>query len=103
MRGDIILRLQVKITDYGFSDSLKRYYVTYHITGLGDDDFGQLIHRLEDPVMVKGNEIYLNVYFDKEYYPFGAADSQNRFEDYQAREEIEMTAYLLELLEEDSK
>ena len=49
--------------------------------------------------MVKGNEIFLNVYFDKEYYPFGTSDSQNRFEDYQAREEIEMTAYLLELLE----
>ena len=93
------MSLQVKIIDYGFSEGLKRYFITYHITGLGNDDFSKLIHRLEDPVMVKGNEIFLNVYFDKEYYPFGTSDSQNRFEDYQAREEIEMTAYLLELLE----
>lgn len=95
------MRLQVKITDYGFSDSLKRYYVTYHVTGLTSEFFGKLTQRLEDPVMVKGNDIYLNVYFEKEYYPLGTADSQNRLEDYLAREEIEMTAYLLELLEED--
>ena len=63
------MSLQVKIIDYGFSDGLKRYFITYHITGLGNDDFSKLIHRLEDPVMVKGNEIFLNVYFDKEYYP----------------------------------
>lgn len=95
------MQFTVKITDYGFSDSLKRYYITYHINGLGDEDFGKLINRLEDPVTVKGNEIYLNVYFEKEFYPFGTADSQNRLEDYQAREEIEMTAYLLGLLEDD--
>lgn len=95
------MQLKVKITDYGFSDSLKRYYVTYHITGLGDEDFGKLTTCLEDPVMVKGNDIYLNVYFEEDYYPFGTVDSQNRLEDYLAREEIEMTAYLLGLLEED--
>lgn len=95
------MQLRVKIIDYGFSDSQKRYYVTYHIKGLGNEDFGKLINLLEDPVMVKGNEIYLNVYFEKEFYPFGTEDSQNRLEDYLAREEIEMTAYLLGLLEED--
>jgi hypothetical protein len=95
------LQLKVKITDYGFSDSLKRYYVTYHVTGLDDEDFSNLISRLEDPVMVKGNEIYLNVYFEEDYYPFGTEDSKSRLEDYLAREEIEMTAYLLDLLEDD--
>lgn len=95
------MQLQVKIIDYGFSDSLKRYYVTYHITGLEDEDFNKLIQLLEDPVMVKGNEIFLNVYFEKDYYPFKTEDSENLLEDYLAREEIEMTAYLLGLLEED--
>jgi len=95
------LRLQVKITDYGFSHSLKRYYVTYHVTGLTDEDFAKLTQVLEDTIMVRGNEIYLNVYFEEEYYPFGADDSKNRLEDYQAREEIEMTAYILDLLEND--
>lgn len=95
------MQFTVKITDYGFSDSLKLYYVTYHITGLGNEDFGKIINRLEDPVTVKGNEVYLNVYFEKDFYPFGTVDSQNRLKDYLAREEIEMTAYLLGLLEED--
>ncbi len=95
------MQLNVKITDKGFSNSLKQYYVTYHVTGLEDEDFDKLIKQLEDPMIVKGNEIYLNVYFQKDLYPFSTIDSQNRLEDYMAREEIEMTAYLLGLLEED--
>lgn len=93
--------LKVKITDYGFSDSLKRYYVTYHVIGLTDEDFGKLTLLLKDPIMVRGNDIYLNIYFEKDYYPFGTEDSKKRLEDYMAREEIEMTAYLLDLLEDD--
>jgi hypothetical protein len=101
MQGGNILQLQVKIIDYGFSDSLKRYFVTYHVTGIEKEDLSKLTQQLEDPITIKGDEIYLNVYFEKEYYPFGTVDSQSRIEDYLAREEIEMAAYLLELLEED--
>lgn len=95
------MQLKVKIADYGYSDSLERHYVTYHVTGIDNDEFNKLTSRLEDPVTVKGNEIYLNVYFEEEYYPFKTEDSKIRLEDYLAREEIEMTAYLLDLLEED--
>ena len=101
MIGGDILQLQVKIVDYGFSDSLKRYFVTYHVTGLANEDLSRLAEQLEDPVVIKGNELYLNVYFEEEYYPFGTEDSKIRLEDYMAREEIEMTAYLLDLLQED--
>lgn len=94
------MQLKVKITDYGFSDSLKSYYVTYHITGLGAEDVGKLARLLEDPVMVQGNELFLNVYYEKDYYPFGTEDSKSKLEDYLAREEIEMTAYILDLLED---
>jgi len=94
------LQLNVKIIDYGFSDSLKSYYVTYRITGLNGEELSQLEVLLEDPVTVKDDELYLNVYFEKEYYPFGTEDSKTRLEDYQAREEIEMTAYLLALLQD---
>jgi hypothetical protein len=93
--------LKVKIIDYGFSDSLKRYYVTYQVTGLEGDDLSKLIQRLPDPLTVQGDEIHLNTYFEEGYYPFGTEDSQNRLEDYIAREELEMTAYLLGLLEDD--
>lgn len=95
------MHLNVKIIDYGFSDSLKSYYVTYKVTSLNREDLDQLVGLLEDPVTVKDNKLYLNVYFEKEYYPFGTEDSQTRLEDYLAREEIEMTAYLLDLLEDN--
>ncbi len=92
------MQLQVKITDYGFSNSLNRYYVTYHVSGLEEGDLSKLAQRLQDPVVVKGNEIFLNVYFEGNYYPFSTEDSKSRMEDYIAREEIEMTAYILDLL-----
>lgn len=94
------MQLMVKIIDYGFSDSLKSYYVTYRVTGLTGEEFNKLKDLLKDPVMIKENELYLNVYFEEEYYPFGTEDSKNRLEDYLVREEIEMTAYLLDLLED---
>jgi hypothetical protein len=93
--------VQVKITDYGFEDDLKRYYVTYQVTGLDEEELDKLKERLEDPVVVKCDEISLNVYFEAEYYPFHTEESQKRLEDFIAREEIEMTAYLVDLLEED--
>ena len=95
------MQFKVKIIDYGFSESLKKYYVTYKLIGLNKKELRKLEGLLEDPVTVKENELYLNVYFEEEYYPFGTEDSKNRLEDYMAREEIEMTAYLFDLLEED--
>lgn len=96
-----MLQLKVKIIDYGFSDSLKSYYVTYKVTGLTGEELNKLKGLLEDPVTVKETDLYMNVYFEEEYYPFGTADSESRLEDYLAREELEMTAYILDLLEGD--
>jgi hypothetical protein len=96
-----MMQLTVKIIDYGFSDSLKSYYVTYKVTGLTGEELNKLNGLLEDPVTIKENELYLNVYFEKDYYPFGTADSKSRLEDYLAREELEMTAYLSDILVDD--
>ena len=95
------MQLTVKIIDYGFSDSLKSYYVTYKVTGLTGEELNKLNGLLEDPVTIKENELYMNVYFEKDYYPFGTADSKSRLEDYLAREELEMTAYLSDILVDD--
>lgn len=95
------MHLTVKIIDYGFSDSLKSYYVTYKVTGLTGEELNKLNGLLEDPVTIKENELYMNVYFEKDYYPFGTADSKSRLEDYLAREELEMTAYLSDILVDD--
>lgn len=95
------MHLTVKIIDYGFSDSLKSYYVTYKVTGLTGEELNKLNGLLEDPVTIKENELYMNVYFEKDYYPFGTADSKSRLEDYLAREELEMTAYISDILVDD--
>jgi hypothetical protein len=96
-----MMQLKVKIIDYGFSDSLESYYVTYKVTGLTGEELNKLNGLLEDPVTIKENELYMNVYFEKDYYPFGTADSKSRLEDYLAREELEMTAYLSDILVDD--
>lgn len=96
-----MMHLTVKIIDYGFSDSLKSYYVTYKVTGLTGEELNKLNGLLEDPVTIKENELYMNVYFEKDYYPFGTADSKSRLEDYLAREELEMTAYISDILVDD--
>jgi hypothetical protein len=92
--------LKVKITDYGYSEDLDQFFVTYLIEGLDDDEISILQNKLEDPIVIKSDKIYLSTYFDENYFPFRSPDSKRRINDYIAREEIEMTAYILDLLSE---
>ena len=92
--------VDVKIVDYGFSEEFEKYYITYQVSGLNPDEISRLQMGLEDPLVVKCDELYLTTFFDEDFYPFHSADAQARLEDYIAREEIEMMAYILDLLEE---
>lgn len=92
--------LKVKIAEYGYSDEYERYYVTYHVTELDKNTLKKLKERLEDPTVVKHDDIYLTVYFEERFYPFKSEEAQRNPEDFLAREELEMTAYLLGLLED---
>jgi len=94
------LNMEVKIVDYGVSKEFGKYYITYLVKGLNPHEISQVQIKLEDPLVVKCDELYLTTFFDEEYYPFHSADAQARMEDYIAREEIEMTAYILDLLED---
>ena len=91
--------LQVKIVEYGFSENYARYYVTYKVTDLNAETLSKLKDRLKDPVKIVCNDLYLTTYFEEEYYPFKSEDSQKNPEDFVAREEIEMLAYIIDLLE----
>lgn len=92
--------LKVKITDYGYSDEQERYYVNYQVTELNQNTLNKLRRRLEDPAVVKCDDLYLTVYFEEKFYPFASEESQRNPADFLAREELEMTAYLLDLLED---
>jgi hypothetical protein len=92
--------MKVKIVDYGVSGNSKKYYVTYKITDIDEKSINKLKSRVEEELSSKSGELYLTAYFDERYYPFGSEESKYRTEDFIAREEIEMWAYLISLLED---
>ena len=93
-------KLKVKIQELGYSTERESYFVTYQVSNLEEDSLNKLQERLEDPIIVKGDNLYLTVYFEEKYYPFRSAEAQRNPADFIAREELEMTAYLLDLLED---
>ncbi len=92
--------MKVKVVDYGVSDNPKKYYVTYKITDIDEESINKLKNRVEEELDFKSGDLYLTAYFNKEYYPFGSEESKYRTDDFIAREEIEMWAYLMSLLED---
>ncbi len=93
-------KLKVKIAEHGYSSEYKKFYVTYQVTELDKNILKKLKERLEDPAVVKCDDLYLTVYFEERFYPFRSEESKRNPEDFMFREELEMTAYLLDLLED---
>lgn len=91
--------MKVKIIDYGLSDNSK-YFVTYRVFDIDKNTLNKLKERIEDEIKIKSGELFLTVYFDEGYFPFGSDESKFRRQDFIDREEIEMTAYLLGILED---
>ena len=92
--------MKVKIVDYGVSDERTKYYVTYKITDIDEKSINKLKNRVEEDLDIKSGYLYLTAYFNEGYYPFQSEESKYRMEDFIAREEIEMWAYLMSLLED---
>ncbi len=93
-------KLKVKITEYGYLKEYNSYYVTYQVTNLDLDTLNRLKERLEDPAVIKCEDLFITMHFEEKYYPFGSEESKRNPEDFLAREELEMTAYLVDLLED---
>ncbi|MGB9936987.1 MAG: DUF5750 family protein [Methanobacterium sp.] len=92
--------MKVKIAGYGQSEDSNKYFVTYRIFDINEEIRKKLETRLKDDLIIKSNDLFLTVYFDPKYFPFGSEEYKYRREDFIAREEIEMLAYLLGVLEE---
>ena len=92
--------MDVKIVDYGVSMPTQRYYVTYRVTGLDPETRKKLEERVEEETTSEKEDLLIKIYFDEKYYPLGSQEAQYKLEDFIAREEIEMTAYLTGLLED---
>ena len=70
------------------------------LTDIDEESIDKLKSRVEEELSCKSGDLYLTMYFDEEYYPFESEESKYRMEDFIAREEIEMWAYLTSLLED---
>lgn len=92
--------MQVKVLNYGRLEDSNKYFVTYRIFDINKKTLNKLKDLIKDEFKVKSEELLLTVYFDEEYFPFGSDESKYRRQDFVAREEIEMTAYLLSILED---
>lgn len=92
--------MNVKIVDYGASEESEKYYVVYKITDIDEKTINKLKRRVEDELKVKSGDLYLTLYFNGKFFPFGSEESKYRIEDFIAREEIEMLAYLVSILED---
>lgn len=92
--------MDVKIVDYGVSLPSQRYYVIYRVTELDHETRKKLEERVEEDTTSEKEDLLIKIYFDEKYYPLGSQEAQYKLEDFIAREEIEMTAYLTGLLED---
>jgi len=90
----------VKVMDYGFSREKNKFFVTYKISDIGEKTRNKIKERVEDEIKERSGTLYLTTYFDEHYFPFKSEEARILPSDFVAREEIEMTAYLLDLLED---
>ena len=86
--------------DYGFSGEIDKFFVIYKISDISDETKNTLKERIIDELNEKLGILYLTIYFDKDYFPFKSEEARLCPADFIAREEIEMTAYLLGILED---
>jgi hypothetical protein len=93
-------KMLVKIVEKGFSEEYDGYYVTYQISNLDKKEINKLKERLEDPVEESNDYLHITIYFEEKFYPFKSEEAQRNPEDFLSREELEMTAYLIDLLED---
>lgn len=92
--------MKVQIADYGTSEEENKYFVTYRIFDINEKTRKKLETRLKDDLLIKSDDIFLTVNFESHYFPFRSDEAKYRREDFIAREEIEMLAYLLGVLED---
>ncbi|GAB4309725.1 MAG: hypothetical protein Kow0019_07050 [Methanobacteriaceae archaeon] len=93
--------MKVQVVDYGYLDDTNRYFVKYRISEIDSVTKHKIIKNLEEEFEELDNDLFLTMYFNEQYYPFKSREAHERFDDYRAREEIEMTAYIFSALDED--
>ena len=87
----------VKITD--FNGNAEVPFIDYDIFGLTSDQLNYLNENLSDETSVNEDILKIRVYFE-DIFPFQSDIAKIKLDDFIAREEIEMNAFLSSFLED---
>ena len=87
----------VKITD--FNENVDVPFIDYDIFGLSLDQLNYLNENLSDETFINGDILKIRVHFD-DIFPFQSDIAKIKLDDFIAREEIEMYAFISSFLED---
>ena len=88
----------VNILNYGKADD--KNFVEYLVSDLSSKQKKFLKENLDEEIVCDEDIFKLTMYFDDELYPFGSGTAKIRIDDFIAREQIEMFAFLSSFLED---
>lgn len=91
--------MEVNITNYG-TQGKDNNFIEYTISNIDKESLDYLLNNLEDEHKVEDNNLIITMHFPDKYYPFGSDLAHYKFNDFKAREEIEMLVYLSGFLED---
>lgn len=87
----------VKITN--FDENAEVPFIDYDIFGLSSNQMNYLNENLSDETSINEDILKIRVYFN-EIFPFQSDIAKIKLDDFIAREEIEMNAFLSSFLED---
>lgn len=87
----------VKITN--FDENAEVPFIDYNVLGLSAEQMNYLNKNLVDKTYIDEDILKIRVYFE-EVFPFQSAIAKIKLDDFIAREEIEMYAFLSGFLED---
>lgn len=91
--------MKIKVEDYGVTDD-EMHYVTYRASDLDEKSLNYLNENLEGDTVLEDDDLILNIYYSKKFFPFGSDDAKFNLDDFIKREEIEMFYFLSGFLED---
>lgn len=90
-------KMIVKITN--FDENAEVPFIDYDIFGLSSNQMNYLNENLSDETSINEDILKIRVYFN-EIFPFQSDIAKIKLDDFIAREEIEMNAFLSSFLED---
>jgi hypothetical protein len=93
--------MKVKVEEYGYWKN--KGFVIFEITNLKEKELNFLknsLKKLKEKFKIKEDVLYIKVFHEKEFFPFKSEEAKIKPTNFISREEIEMTYFLLGLLED---